>query len=133
MSAVHIERMLGQCAGAHFEHHCRTFPRRVIVLLNAVNNALPRGKVHHALTANRVRNRPALRRVLTLCLNSNRVMPKHVQIAFGIGLLEKFATLGRWRDRVENTGIRNPCLSVVSDQLIAVSGDAESPGISPRT
>ncbi len=44
VAAMHVQRMLGQRACAHFQHHRRTLARRVIVLLHAVDNALPEVK-----------------------------------------------------------------------------------------
>ena len=40
MAAMDVQRMLGQRAGAHFQHHGRAFPRRVIILFHAIHNAL---------------------------------------------------------------------------------------------
>jgi hypothetical protein len=126
VAAMHVERVLGQRARAHLNHHGRPLARRVIVLLNAVDNALPGGKVHHALAAHRVGNRAALGRMLAFGLNRDRVVAKHIQVAFRIGLLEQLAALGRRRNRIEHAGVGDPRLGVVRDQLISVRGNSNS-------
>jgi len=47
-------------------------------------------------------------------------------VAFGIGLLEKFAALGGGRDGIEDAGVGDACLGVVGDKLISVGGDANA-------
>ena len=89
VAAVHVEGVLGQRARAHFEHHRRSLARRVIVLLHAVDHSLAGGEVDHALAADRVRNGSALGRVLAFGFNGDGVAAEDVQLAFGIGLLEK--------------------------------------------
>jgi len=48
-----------------------------------------------------VGNGAALGRMFALRLNRDRVVAEHVQMPFGIGLLEQFTALGRRRDWVE--------------------------------
>ncbi len=73
VAAVHVQRVLGQRARADFEHHRRALAGRVIVLLNAVDNALAGGEVDHALAADRVRDGAALGRVLAFGLDGDGV------------------------------------------------------------
>ena len=113
VAAVHIQRVLGQRARAHLQHHRRSLARRVIVLLHAVDNALAGGEVDHPLAAHRVGNGAALGRVLAFGLNGDRVAAEDVQMALGIGLLEELAALRRRRNGIEHAGIGDARLGVV--------------------
>ncbi len=121
--AVHVERVLGERARGHFQHHRRALARRVVILLDAVDDALARCVVDDALAAHRVRDRAALRGVLAFGLDGDRVAAEDVQLAFGEGLLVELAAFGRGRDRVEDAGVGNPGFSVVGNELVAVGGD----------
>ncbi len=46
---MHIERLLGQRAGADLHHHGGELARCVVVLLHRVGDALPGGEVDRAL------------------------------------------------------------------------------------
>ena len=126
VSAVHVERVLGQRAGAHFEHHRRALAGRVVVLLNAVDNALAGGEVDHALAADGVSNGAALGRVLAFGLNGDGVAAEDVQVALSIGLLEELAAFGGRRDGIKNAGIGDARLSVVRDKLVSVGGNSNA-------
>ena len=93
VAAVDVERVLGERARAHFKHHGARLAGRVVILLDAVDDALAGGEVDHALAADRVGNGSALGRVLAFSLNGDGVLAEDVQVAFGIGLLEELATL----------------------------------------
>ena len=123
VAAVDVERVLGERARAHFQHHGRALAGRVIVLLHAVDHSLAGGEVDHALAANRVRNGAALGRVLAFRLNGDGVVAEDVQVALGIGLLEELAALGGRRNGIENAGIGDARLGVIRDQLVSVGGD----------
>src|SRR5258705_14014633 len=103
MTAVHVERMLGERARADLEHHRRTLAGRVVVLLHAVDDALPGRVVDDALAAHGMRDGAALRGMLTFCFDGNRVAAEHVQLAFRECLLIELTAFGRGRDGVENT------------------------------
>ena len=47
VAAMHIQRMLGQRPGDHLDHHGRGLSGGVIVLLDAVDDALARSEVDH--------------------------------------------------------------------------------------
>ena len=126
VAAVNIEGVLGERARANLQHHGRSFARRVVVLLNAVDHSLAGCEVDHALAADRVRNGSALGRVLAFGLNRDGVRAEHIQLAFGIGLLEKLAAFSRRSDGIENAGVGDARLSVVADELIPVGGNANA-------
>ena len=113
VAAVDVEGVLGERARAHFKHHRGAFARRVIVLLNAVDYALARSEVDHALAAHRVGNGATLGRVFTLRFNGDGVVAKDVEMAFGISLLEELAALRGRRDGVENAGVGDAGLGVI--------------------
>ena len=71
-------------------------------------------------------NGSALRRVLAFRLNGDGVAAEDVQVAFGIGLLEQLAALGRGRDGVKHAGVGDARLGVVADELVAVGGNADA-------
>ena len=75
VAAVDVQRMLGQRARAHFQHHRRALAGRVVVLLHAVDHALAGGEVDHALAADRVGDGAALGRVLAFGLDRRCVLP----------------------------------------------------------
>ena len=126
VTAVHVERMLGERPRAYFEHHRRTFARRVIVLLHAVDHALSRGEVHHALAAHRVCNGAALGRVLAFGFDGQRIAPEDIEFAFGKCLLEELAALCGRCDGVEHACVGNPRLRVIRDKLVSVGGNSNA-------
>src|SRR5262245_34763597 len=75
-----------------------------------------------------MRDGTALGGVLSLGFHGNRVVPEDVEFAFGERLLKQLSAFGRWCDRVEHTGVRNTCFSVIGHELVAVGGDA-NPGV----
>jgi hypothetical protein len=120
VAAMHVEGMLGECAGADFEHHGGGFARRVIILLHAVDDALARGEVDYTLSADRVGDGATLGRMFAFGLNGDGVLPEDVQVAFGIGLLEELAALRRRRNGIEDTGVGDARLGVVGNELISI-------------
>ena len=133
VAAVHVERVLGQRARADFEDHRRALAGRVVILLDAVDNALARGVVDDALAADGVGDGAALRRVFAFGLDGNRVAAEDVQLAFGESLLVQFAAFGRGGNRVEHAGVGDPSFGVIGNQLVSVSGDADSRVTRPRS
>ena len=73
VAAVDVQRVLGQRARRHLEHHRRALAGRVVVLLHAVDDALAGGEVDDALAAHGVGDGAALRGVLAFGLDGNRV------------------------------------------------------------
>ena len=126
VAAMDVERVLGERASAHFEDHGGGFAGSVIVLLNAVDDALAGGEVDHPLAANRVGDGAALGRVLALSLDGNGVLPEDVQVAFSIGLLEELAALRGRRNRIEDAGVGDPRLGVVRDKLVSIRSNPNS-------
>ncbi len=125
VSAVHVQRVLGERARGHFQDHRRALARRVVILLDAVDDALARGVVDDALAADRVRDRAALGGVLAFGLDGDRVAAEDVQLAFGKRLLVQLAAFGRRRDGIEDAGVGDPGFGVVGNQLVAVGGDTD--------
>src|SRR4030095_6087776 len=103
----------------------RALAGRVVVLLDAVDDALARGVVDHALAADGVGDGAALRGVLALGLDRDRVVAEDIELAFGEGLLVQLPAFGRRRDRVEHTGVGDARFGVVGDELIPVRRDAD--------
>jgi hypothetical protein len=95
----------------------------VIVLLDAVDDALAGGEVDHALAADGVGDGSALGRVFALGFNGDGVVAEDVQVALGIGLLEEFAALGGRRNGIEDAGVGDARLGVVGDKLISIGGN----------
>ena len=126
--AVHVQGVLGQRARGHFQHHRRALAGRVVVLLDAVDDALAGGVVDDALAADRVRDRAALRGVLAFGFDGDRVAAEDVELALGERLLVQLAAFGRGRDRIEDAGVGDARFGVVGDELVAVGGDA-NPGV----
>ena len=126
MAAVYIEGVFGQRPCHHFQHHRGALAGSVIVLFNAVDDTLPRGKVHDAFPAYRVRNGTALSRVFSFGLHRQATAPKDIQASFRKGLLVEFSTFGRRRDRVEDAGVGDARFRVVRDELISVGGDPDA-------
>ena len=122
MTAVHVERLFGQGAGADLEHHGRKLARRVVVLLHRVDDALARGEIAGAPARDRERRGSALGGVLALGFDGDLLLTPDVQFALGEGRLVDFATFGRWRDRVEDAALGHPGLDVLGDELVAVAG-----------
>ena len=98
----------------------------MVVLLDAVDDALAGGEVDHALAADGVGDGAALGRVLAFGLDGDGVVAEDVQMALGIGLLEELAALGGGRDGIEDAGVGDARLGVVGDELISVGGDPDS-------
>ena len=124
--AVHVQRVLGERARGNLQHHRRALAGRVVILLDAVDDALARRVVDDAFAAHGVRDRAALGRVLAFGLDGNRVVAEDVEFALGERLLVQLAAFGRRRDGIEDTGVGNARFGVVGNQLVAVGGDADS-------
>jgi len=58
---------------------------------------------------------PALRRVLTLSLDSDSVVAEDIQFAFREGLLVQFATLGGRSDWVEDSRVGDASFGVIGN------------------
>ena len=113
VAAVHVQRMLGERACHHLDHHGRRLARSVVVLLDPVNDALPGSEVDHASPAHRVGDGAALGGVLSLGFDGQRVPAEHVQPALCEGLLVQLATFRRRGDRIEDPRVGNSSFRVV--------------------
>jgi hypothetical protein len=87
----------------------------VIVLLDAVDHALPGRVIHNALAADGVRNRAALSGVLAFRLDGNGVVAEHVELSLGERLLVKLTALGGGRYWIEHATICNSSFCVVGN------------------
>src|SRR5271169_6409425 len=112
--------MLGERPSAHFQDHRGALSRRVIILLNPVDDSLTRRKIANPLAAYGVRNSAALRRVLTLGFYRNGAMAEDVQFSFSEGLLIQLSPLGGRRDRVKNPRIRDARFRIIRNELVAI-------------
>ena len=124
--AVDVQGMLGQRPRRHLQHHRGALAGSVVILLDAVDNALARGVIHHALAAHGVGDRAALGGVFSLRFHGDRVLTKHVELALSKRLLIQLAALGRRRNGIEHAGLGDARFSVVGNQLVAVGGDSDS-------
>ena len=120
VAAVDVEGVLGEGARADFEHHGGALAGSVVVLLDAVDDALAGGEVDHALAADGVGDGATLGCVLAFGLDSDGVVAEDVQVALGVGLLEELAAFGGRRNGIENAGIGDAGLGVVRDELVSV-------------
>ena len=66
----------------------------MVILLDAVDDALPRCVVDDALAADGVRDGAALRGMLPFRFDGDRVAAEHVQLAFRERLLIELAAFG---------------------------------------
>ena len=87
MPAMHIERLFCERPRANLQHHCRELARRVVILLHRIGDALPGSEIHRPLARYCKRRRPALRRMLTLTLDGNLLVPPNIQLPLGKRLL----------------------------------------------
>jgi len=131
VAAVDVERVLRQGPGRDFHHHRRELAGGVIVLLDAVDDALARREVHDAVAGHGVGDGPALGGVLALRLDRQLGPPKDVELALREGELEELPHLGRGGDGIEDAGVGESRLGVVADELVAVADDANAgiPGL----
>ena len=126
MPAVDVQSVLREGAGGNFQHHRGALAGSVVVLLNAINDALAGRVIHDPFPAHGVRDGAALSGMLALGLDSDRVLAEDVELALGERLLVQLAALGRWCDGVEDAGIGNAGFGVVRNQLVPVSGHTDS-------
>ena len=66
---MHVERLLGQRAGADLHHHGGELARRVIILLHRIGDALPGGEVDRTLAGHGERRGTALGGVFAFALD----------------------------------------------------------------
>ena len=69
VTAMHVERLLGQRASADLHHHGGELARRVIILLHRVGDALPGGEVDRTLAGHGERRGTALGGVFAFALD----------------------------------------------------------------
>ncbi|MDZ4802674.1 MAG: hypothetical protein SGI92_31315, partial [Bryobacteraceae bacterium] len=117
--AMHIQGMFGKGASRNFQYHRRALARGVIILLNAVDDPLARRVIDHSFSAHRVRDGPALGRVLAFGLNGDGVAAKYVEFALGKRLLVQLTAFGRWGNGIEHTRLGNARFGVVGNQLVS--------------
>ena len=123
VSAMDVEGVLGERAGGNFQHHRGALAGSMVVLLDAVDDALARGVVHDPFSADGVGDGAALSRVLALGLHGYRILAEDVELAFGERLLVQLTALGRWCDGIEDASIGDARLGVVRNQLVPVGSD----------
>ena len=124
--AVDVQRMLGERPSGHLHYHRGALARRVIILLDSVDDSLARRKIDDPAAADRMRNGAALRRVLAFGFDRDGAVAEDIQLSFRKGLLIKLAPFGGRRDRIENPGIRDACFRVIRNQLISVGGHSNT-------
>ena len=78
VTAVHVERVLGERASAHFQNHRRELARRVVVLLHGIDNALAGCKVYRTLAGHGHGRGTTLRGVLTLGFHRQLLVTPHI-------------------------------------------------------
>ena len=102
VSGHHVERVLGDDACGHLQHEAADLlADRHIVRFERVQDALARRGVRDELAAGQRRaERAALRRMLALGLEEERVLAPDIDAAFGAERFIDLGDLGRWRDRV---------------------------------
>src|SRR5262249_55235859 len=100
----------------------RALAGRVVILFDAVHDALSRGEVDDAIATDRIRDGAALGRVLAFGLDRDRIPAEYVEMAFGECLLIQFAAFGGRRDGIEDAGVRDARFGMVRDELVAVGG-----------
>ncbi len=124
--AVDVQGVLGQRARRNLQHHRGALARSVVILLDAVDDALAGCVVDHALAAHRVRDRAALGGVLAFRFDGDGVVAEDVELALGERLLIKLAALRGRRNRIEHAGVGDACFRVIGHELVAVRGDSDS-------
>ena len=134
VSAVDVQRVLGERASPDLQNHRRALARRVVILLHAVDDSLARRKIDDPLAADGVRDGSALRGVLAFRLDGDGVMAEDIQFAFRVSLLVQLAALGGRGDRVENSRVGDASFGVIRNQLISVGcyADTGVPGFFPH-
>jgi hypothetical protein len=123
---MHVQRVLGERASRDFQNHRRALSRRVVILLNAVDNSLARRKIYDALAAHRVSDSSALRCVLALGFDSDGIMAKDIHLSFRVSLLVELATFRGRGDRIEDPRVGDASLCMIGNQLISVGCYADS-------
>src|SRR5206468_5677120 len=98
-----------------FQHHRRALAGGVIVLLDAVYDALAGRIVDDALAADGVGDRTALRRVLAFGLDRDGIAAEDVEFPLRKRLLVELSAFGGWRDRVKHAAVCDPGFRVVGD------------------
>ena len=126
VATVDIKGVFGESAGADLEHHGAEFAGSVVVLLDAVNDALAGGEVDGAFAGDRGGDGTALGGVLTLGFDGEGGAAKDIELSFGAGEFEHFAHLGGRSDGIINPGLGNACFGVGSHELITVGGDPDT-------
>ena len=79
VAAMDVERVLGQGAGADFEHHGGEFAGRVVILLHGIDDALAGSEIDRALAADRERRRAALRGMFAFGFDRDFLMAPDIQ------------------------------------------------------
>ena len=121
VSTVHVQRVLGERPGAHFQNHGRELAGRVIVLLHGIDNALAGGKVYRTLAGHGHGRGTTLRGVFALGFHRQLLVTPHIQCALRKGLLINLATLGRWCDGIKHSALGDAGFHPLRHQLVAVA------------
>ena len=124
--AVHIERMLGEGAGTHLQHHGGELAGGMVVLLHRVHDALAAGEVHRAPPGDGEGRGSPLRGMLAFGFGGDLLLPPDVQFTGGERCLIDLPALGGRGDGVEDAAFGDARFHVLRDQLVAAAGDVEA-------
>src|SRR2546427_9987007 len=78
--AVRVQSVLREGAGGNFQHHGGALAGSVVVLLNAINDALAGRVIHDPFPAHGVRDGAALSGMLALGLDGYRVLAETLSL-----------------------------------------------------
>src|SRR5688500_19420160 len=118
-----VQRVLGECARADFEHHSRKLAGRVVVLLHRVNDSLAGGEIDGAATGDGEGSGATLGGVFAFAFDGDFLLAPDVQFALCKGTLVNLAPFSRRCDRVKDTTSSDARLDVLRHELIAVARD----------
>ena len=125
VATVDVERVFRERSCRHLDDHGRELARRVVVLLDAVDDALTGGEVDDPVTCDRQGDGAALCGMFAFGFDGDPRVPEDVQLALGERLLVQLAHFRRRRDRVEHPSLGDPRLRVIRHELVAVRRDPD--------
>jgi hypothetical protein len=92
VSAVHVEGMLGKSASHDLQNHGGALDGGMVILLDAIEHALSRGKIDHALATYRMSDSSALGCMLSLSFDGEHAAAENVEATLRKRLLIEFAS-----------------------------------------
>src|SRR5258707_9102091 len=126
MTAVDVERVLGEGSRADFHDHGREFARRMIILLHGVDDALGGGEIDGAPTGDGESCGATLGGVFAFAFDGDFLLTEDVELALRVGLLIDLAAFGGRGDRVKNTALSDTDFDMFGHQLVAITSDADA-------